>query len=97
MATLDGWEYTVCERSLPGAPDPARRLLVTLAEFESEGVVVGDRRYVARLLSYPTVCVRRDFLDAAVCELAHMVAAEGGDHAGARGASRAASPSLSAT
>lgn len=33
-------------------------------------MVVGDRRYVARLLSYPTVCVRRDFLDATLAQLA---------------------------
>lgn len=32
--------------------------------------MVGDRRYVARLLSYPTVCVARDFLDAAVAQVA---------------------------
>jgi hypothetical protein len=32
-------------------------------------VVVADRRYVVRLLSYPTVCVKRAFLDAAVAEL----------------------------
>ena len=32
MATLgDGWEYTVCERQLPGVPDPERRLLVTVS------------------------------------------------------------------
>lgn len=43
--------------------------LLQLAEFESDPVVVGDRRYVARLLSYPTVCVKREFLDAAVAGL----------------------------
>lgn len=32
VATLgDGWEYTVCERQLPGVPDPERRLLVTVS------------------------------------------------------------------
>jgi hypothetical protein len=41
-----------------------------LAEFESEPVLVGDRRYIARLLSYPTVCVSRDFLDAAIAQVA---------------------------
>lgn len=35
VATLDGWEYTVCERQLPGTPDPERKLLVTV----SAGVV----------------------------------------------------------
>ena len=28
--TLEGWEYTLCERTLPGTPDPERRLLVTV-------------------------------------------------------------------
>jgi hypothetical protein len=28
--TLNGWEYTVCERTLPGTPDPDRKLLVTV-------------------------------------------------------------------
>lgn len=28
--TLNGWEYTVCERTLPGTPDPERKLLVTV-------------------------------------------------------------------
>jgi hypothetical protein len=53
--------------SSPWAPGPL--CTTQLAEFESDAVVVGDRRYVARLLSYPTVCVRRDFLDAAVARL----------------------------
>ncbi|KAL4458373.1 hypothetical protein ABPG75_013238 [Micractinium tetrahymenae] len=69
VATLEGWEYTVCERTLPGTPDPDRRLLVTLAEFESDAVTVSDRQYVVRLLSYPTVCVKRAFLDDAVAAL----------------------------
>lgn len=69
VVTMDGWEYTLCERQLPGAPDPERKLLVTLAEFESDAVVVDDRQYVVRLLSYPTVCVKRDFLDAAVAQV----------------------------
>lgn len=30
VATLDGWEYTMCERQLPGIPDPERKLLVTV-------------------------------------------------------------------
>lgn len=40
-----------------------------LAEFESEPVVVGDRVVAARLLAYPTVCVKREFLDAFVAKL----------------------------
>lgn len=45
------------------------RPLMQLAEFESDAVAVSDRRYVMRLLSYPTVCVKRAFLDDAVAAL----------------------------
>ncbi|KAL4854955.1 hypothetical protein ACK3TF_004423 [Chlorella vulgaris] len=70
VATVEGWEYTVCERTLPMfTPDTQRKLLITLAEFESEPVVVGDRVVAARLLAYPTVCVKREFLDAFVAKL----------------------------
>ena len=57
-----------------------------LAEFESDAVVVADRSYVVRLLSYPTVCVKRAFLDAAVADLQQR-----------RAASAAATPSQSAS
>lgn len=40
-----------------------------LAEFESDTVTVSDRQFVMRLLSYPTVCVKRAFLDDAVAAL----------------------------
>ncbi len=36
VATLDGWEYTVCERQLPGTPDPERKLLVTVSKQAAE-------------------------------------------------------------
>lgn len=145
VATLEGWEYTLCERTLPGAPDPQRRLLVTvsgwvggvdageqvvaagrwlfsqpslpaccspccpsaplpspsqpkqLAEFESDAVVVGERQYVARLLSYPTVCVAREFLDEAVTALAAQAAAAEAEEeqAGLERCRRATSPCVS--
>ena len=42
VATLgDGWEYTVCERTLPGAPDPERRLLVTVSGRGAKVAAVG--------------------------------------------------------
>ena len=78
VATLaGGWEHTLVERELGRAPDPARTLLVTVAEFECEPAPVGGgREVVLSLIAYPTVCVRRDFLDDAVARLA--AAAAGG-------------------
>lgn len=72
VATLEGgWEHTLVERELGRAPDPARDLLVTVAEFESEPAAVGGGRHVVlSLIAYPTVCVRREFLDEAVAALA---------------------------
>ena len=71
VAEAGGWEATVAERKLGGAPDPERRLLVTVAEFDSEPVALADgRQLVVSLVAYPTVSVRRDFLDEAVRRIA---------------------------
>lgn len=63
MPTLEGVSLPTCSCCI------RLSAFLQLAEFESDAVVVGDRRYVARLLSYPTVCVKRDFLDAAVAKV----------------------------
>ena len=47
---------------------------------------VGGRRYVARLLSYPTVCVSRPFLDAALARLAAAAEEEVGEAGGCEAA-----------
>eukprot|EP00887_Chlorella_sp_A99_P006265 scaffold3.g6265.t1 len=80
VTLADGWEHTVATRVLGAAHDPRRSMLVTVAEFESDAVEVEDQEITMNLVAYPTVCVRREFLDEAVRELA----LRGG--AGARGA-----------
>jgi hypothetical protein len=70
-----GREVTLAERRLGGPPDPARNLLVTVAEFESPPVEVGGRRVAAALTAYPAICVRRQFLDGALRELRAVGAA----------------------
>jgi len=80
VAALKGWdgrglEVTLAERELGGQPDPERRLLVTMAEFDSEPVALEDgRELVVSLVAYPTVSVHRDFLNAAVKQLAQGAA-----------------------
>jgi len=70
VACLEGgWEYTIAERDLGESPDPDRKLIVTVAEFESDALHVGDQQMVVNLVSYPTVCVKKDFLDTAVQSL----------------------------
>lgn len=69
VVTLDGWEYTVAERELGAEADPNRTLVVTVAEFETDTLKVGGSEVVVQLVSYPTVCVRQDFLDAKIVSL----------------------------
>lgn len=76
MATYQGWEVAVAERALGGIPDPERRLLVTVAEFESEPMELSDgTEVVVTMVTYPTVSVQRDLLDVA---LRRLVAAASG-------------------
>lgn len=79
VACLEGgWEYTLAERELGESPDPDRKLIVTVAEFESDVLQVGDQQMVVNLVSYPTVCVKKDFLDMAVQSL--VMADDDNDH-----------------
>ena len=48
---------------------PAAPVLLQVAEFESDSFVVEDQEIIMNLVSYPTVCVRREFLDQAVTAL----------------------------
>lgn len=57
------------DRQLGVDCDPDRSLLVTVAEFESDVFEAGGQECVLSLLSYPTISVRRDFLDRAVRSL----------------------------
>jgi hypothetical protein len=58
-------------RELGAAPDPARDLMVTVAEFDSEPAALapGGERVSVSLVSFPTVCVRAAFLEAALAAL----------------------------
>lgn len=73
VATVGGWEMGVAERVLGESPDPERRLLVTVAEFESEPMELSDgTEVIVTMVTYPTVSVQRDLLDGAVQTLAAM-------------------------
>ncbi|GAB4822134.1 hypothetical protein N2152v2_009180 [Parachlorella kessleri] len=84
VVTLGGWEHGVVDRELSfggggGGRDSAPRdLLVTMAEFESDTFELDGQECVMNLVSYPTICVRRDFLDAAVRNLLRGMAAPAG-------------------
>lgn len=63
VAKMNGWEFTIAERALGSPPDPHRRFVVTVAEFESRPVDLPDgRKLVVSLVAFPTVSVHRDFL-----------------------------------
>ena len=57
-------------------------------------MTVADRQYIARLLAYPTVCVKRAFLDDAVAAL-QQGRAPGERCSGSEAGSAPTSPSLS--
>ncbi|GLC42327.1 hypothetical protein PLESTB_000659100 [Pleodorina starrii] len=68
VVTYDGWEYVVYERKLrtDASQPPEDRdtpLLVTVVEFESTALVIGHLGIRVQLVSYPTVSIRKDFLD----------------------------------
>ncbi|EFJ39877.1 hypothetical protein VOLCADRAFT_100437 [Volvox carteri f. nagariensis] len=67
IVTYDGWEYVVYERKLRTDPthqeDDETPLLVTVVEFESTALVIGHLGIRVLLVSYPTVSIRKDFLD----------------------------------
>ncbi|GIL86052.1 hypothetical protein Vretimale_9078 [Volvox reticuliferus] len=68
VVTFDGWEYVVYERKLlTEGPQPDETgdtpLLVTVVEFESTALVIGHLGIRVQLVSYPTVSIRKDFLD----------------------------------
>ncbi|GLI71033.1 hypothetical protein VaNZ11_016150 [Volvox africanus] len=68
VVTFDGWEYVVYERKLrteASQPDESGEtpLLVTVVEFESTALVIGHLGIRVQLVSYPTVSIRKDFLD----------------------------------
>lgn len=58
-------ERLIVTRALHARPDPERRLLVTVAEFESDPRVLddGETEVIVTLMTIPTISVERRFLD----------------------------------
>ncbi|XP_075265445.1 uncharacterized protein LOC142357807 [Convolutriloba macropyga] len=63
VATHDGYEYTVLERELGAHRDPERKMLVTVIEFESTALMIGQLGMRVSLIAYPVVSIRKSFLD----------------------------------
>lgn len=51
--TLEGWEFTLCERTLPGTPDPERKLLVTVSRVAGLGGFSGAEGAVSAAEAWP--------------------------------------------
>mmetsp|Transcript_17160 Transcript_17160/g.47891 ORF Transcript_17160/g.47891 Transcript_17160/m.47891 type:complete len:212 (-) Transcript_17160:322-957(-) len=63
VAKHDGYEYTVLERELGAHRDPERKMLVTVIEFESTALMIGQLGVRVSLIAYPVVSIRKSFLD----------------------------------
>lgn len=72
-----GWEHTVSERVLAATPDPAEDLMVTLAEFQSNALDLGDHEVIFNMVSYPTVCILRRQVEAVALRAASRAPALG--------------------
>lgn len=56
----NGWEYVVEQYELGAMLEPeARKLIVTVIEFESVAVVLGNLGIRVSLVAYPIVCVKK--------------------------------------
>lgn len=63
-AMYNGWEYVVLSHELGNHVEPQdRNLSVTVIEFESVAVVLGNIGIRVSLVAYPVVCVQKCFLD----------------------------------
>jgi len=67
IAMYQGWEYVVtCHelgQDLPDSESSPRKLFVTVIEFESVAVVLGNLGIRVSLVAYPVVCVQKAFLE----------------------------------
>ena len=60
----NGWEYVVEQYDLGAMPEPeTRKLVVTVIEFESVAVVLGNLGIRVSLVAYPVVCVKKVCVD----------------------------------
>lgn len=64
VASYNGWEYVILSHEL-GSPGEAqeRKLFVTVIEFESVAVVLGNLGIRISLVAYPVICVQKSFLE----------------------------------
>jgi len=70
VVSVDGWETVVAVRELGRDGDPERRMLVTMAEFDSQPMSMGHTvGHVVSVVAYPSVSVRKSFLDEAIRNL----------------------------
>jgi len=70
VAAVHGWETVIAVRELGRDVDPERRMLVTMAEFDSQPMSLPDGHdMVVSLVAYPSVSVRKSFLDSTVKQL----------------------------
>eukprot|EP00889_Picochlorum_renovo_P008371 jgi/Picre1/35401/NNA_002863.t1 len=70
VAKVDGWETVVAVRELGQIVDPERRMLVTMAEFDSDPVESEDgESMVVSVVAYPSVSVKKSFLDGMILDL----------------------------
>ncbi|KAK9821469.1 hypothetical protein WJX81_006655 [Elliptochloris bilobata] len=63
VASYNGWEYTVLERELGAHRDPSRKMLVTVIEFESTAMMIGQLGVRVSLIAYPVVSIKKAFLE----------------------------------
>lgn len=63
VITHEGWEYCILERDLGAHLDSQRNMLVTVIEFESTALMIGQLGLRVNLIAYPVVSVKKAFLD----------------------------------
>mmetsp|Transcript_17482 Transcript_17482/g.52552 ORF Transcript_17482/g.52552 Transcript_17482/m.52552 type:complete len:206 (-) Transcript_17482:438-1055(-) len=72
IAKYNGWEYVILKHEVGiNMEQPDRALFVTVIEFESVAVVLGNLGIRISLVAYPVVCVQKLFLDDVRQQLKH--------------------------
>ncbi|KAG1665200.1 hypothetical protein FOA52_002601 [Chlamydomonas sp. UWO 241] len=72
VANYKGWEYVILSHELGNPMElPDRKLFVTVIEFESVAVVLGNLGIRISLVAYPVVCVQKTFLNDVKEQLTH--------------------------
>jgi hypothetical protein len=65
VASVDGWETVIAVRDMGQDVDPERKMMVTMAEFDSDPVTLDDgtTNMVVSVVAYPSVSIGKKFLD----------------------------------